>query len=65
MSTASRLASALTLAVLVWALQVATYHLTAMAAGFNIPLVGTVACILAVNVGFAIPHPGSKQRQAA
>ena len=36
------------------ALQVVTYHLTAMAAGFRIPLVGTVACILAVNIGFAI-----------
>jgi glycosyltransferase 2 family protein len=53
-STASRFASALSLSVLVWALQVATYHLTAMAAGFRIPIVGTVACILAVNVGFAI-----------
>lgn len=53
-STAPRFASAMALSVLVWALQVATYHLTAMAAGFSIPLVGTVACILAVNIGFAI-----------
>ena len=37
-----------------WALQVATYHLTAMAAGFDIPLVGTVAALLAVNLGFAL-----------
>ncbi len=53
-STASRFAAAMGLSVLVWALQVATYHLTAMAAGFRLPLVGTVACLLAVNIGFAI-----------
>ena len=53
-STAPRFAGAMGLSVLVWALQVATYHLTAMAAGFNLPLVGTVACLLAVNIGFAI-----------
>jgi uncharacterized protein (TIRG00374 family) len=53
-STASRFAAAMGLSVLVWALQVATYHLTAMAAGFHLPLVGTVACLLAVNIGFAI-----------
>ena len=53
-STAPRFAAAMALSVLVWALQVATYHLTAMAAGFRIPVVGTVACLLAVNIGFAI-----------
>jgi uncharacterized protein (TIRG00374 family) len=53
-STASRFAGAMALSVLVWALQVATYHLTAMAAGFRLPLVGTVACLIAVNIGFAI-----------
>jgi uncharacterized protein (TIRG00374 family) len=53
-STPSRFAAALALSVLGWSLQVATYHLTAMAAGFQIPVVGTVACLLAVNVGFAI-----------
>lgn len=53
-STPSRFAAALALSVFGWSLQVATYHLTAMAAGFRIPLVGTVACLLAVNVGFAI-----------
>jgi uncharacterized membrane protein YbhN (UPF0104 family) len=31
-----------------------TYSLTARAAHFNIPLVGTVAAILAVNLGFAV-----------
>ena len=53
-STGPRFAGAMALSVLVWALQVATYHLTAMAAGFNLPLVGTVACLIAVNIGFAI-----------
>jgi glycosyltransferase 2 family protein len=53
-STPSRFGAAMALSVLVWALQVTTYHLTAMAAGFRIPIVGTIACILAVNVGFAI-----------
>jgi glycosyltransferase 2 family protein len=53
-STGPRFAGAMTLSVLVWALQVATYHLTAMAAGFKLPLVGTVACLIAVNIGFAI-----------
>ena len=53
-STPARFASAMGLSVLVWVLQVATYHLTAMAAGFNLPLVGTVACLIAVNIGFAV-----------
>jgi uncharacterized membrane protein YbhN (UPF0104 family) len=35
-------------------LQVWTYSLTARAAHFNLPLVGTVAAILAVNLGFAM-----------
>lgn len=53
-STPSRFAAALALSVFGWSLQVVTYHLTARAAGFNIPIVGTVATLLAVNVGFAI-----------
>jgi glycosyltransferase 2 family protein len=53
-STGPRFAAAMGLSVLVWSLQVATYHMTAMAAGFHLPVVGTVACLLAVNVGFAI-----------
>lgn len=53
-STGPRFAGALVLSVIGWALQVATYHLTAMAAGFNITLVGTVAALLAVNLGFAV-----------
>jgi uncharacterized protein (TIRG00374 family) len=53
-STGPRFASALALSVGVWALQVWTYSLTARAAHFNLPLVGTVAAILAVNLGFAL-----------
>jgi len=55
-----RVAGALVLSLAVWVLQVATYHLTAMAAHLPIPLVGTVAALLAVNLGFALrATPGS------
>lgn len=53
-STLPRFGAALALSVGIWALQVATYALTAAAAHFPLPLVGTVAALLAVNVGFAI-----------
>ena len=53
-STGPRFGAALALSVAIWALQVATYALTALAAHFPLPLVGTVAAILAVNIGFAI-----------
>ncbi len=53
-STGPRFGIALALSVGIWALQVATYALTAIAAHFPLPLVGTVAAILAVNIGFAI-----------
>jgi uncharacterized protein (TIRG00374 family) len=53
-STGPRFLAALLLSVGIWALQVATYALTAQAAHFPLPLVGTVAAILAVNIGFAI-----------
>ena len=53
-STGPRFSAALALSVAIWALQVATYALTAAAAHFPLPLVGTVAAILAVNIGFAI-----------
>jgi len=58
-STGPRFISALLLSVAVWALQVWTYWLTARSAHFNGPdgtpfsLVGTVAALLAVNLGFA------------
>jgi glycosyltransferase 2 family protein len=53
-STGPRFAAALLLSVGIWAMQVWTYSLTARAAHFDIPLVGTVAAILAVNLGFAV-----------
>ena len=53
-STAPRFAGALSLSVLGWVLQVATYQLTARAAHFPISLVGTISAILAVNIGFAL-----------
>jgi uncharacterized protein (TIRG00374 family) len=53
-STGPRFTVALLLSVGIWAMQVWTYSLTARSAHFNISLVGTVAAILAVNLGFAL-----------
>lgn len=53
-STTPRFVASLAITLAVWALQVASYQLTAIAAGFPISLVGTVAAVLAVNVGFAV-----------
>ena len=53
-SSGPRFAGALAISIAVWALQVATYHLTAMATGLPISIVGTLACLLAVNVGFGL-----------
>ena len=53
-STAGRFAASLLISVVVWVMQVTTYALTAKAAHFDLSLVGTIAAILAVNLGFAI-----------
>ncbi len=53
-SSAARFAGALACSVVAWALQVFTYHLTALAAHMQMSLVGSVAALLAVNIGFAI-----------
>jgi uncharacterized membrane protein YbhN (UPF0104 family) len=53
-STGPRFALALALSVGIGAMQVWTYALTARAANFNLPFVGTVSALLAVNLGFAI-----------
>jgi uncharacterized membrane protein YbhN (UPF0104 family) len=53
-STGRRFLIALGLSVATWGLQVWTYRLTAQAAHFQLSLVGTIAAILAVNLGFAI-----------
>src|SRR4051812_39450349 len=51
-SSGPRFIAALLLSVLAWALQVATYHMTAMAAHFPMTTVSTIAALLAVNIGF-------------
>jgi len=53
-STGPRFIVALLLSVAVWAMQVWTYALTARSARFDLTLVGTVAALLAVNLGFAL-----------
>jgi uncharacterized protein (TIRG00374 family) len=53
-SSGPRFLGALLLSILAWGLQVATYQLTASAAHFPMTIVGTVAALLAVNLGFAL-----------
>jgi uncharacterized protein (TIRG00374 family) len=53
-SSGPRFVAALLVSMMVWAMQIATYHLTAIAAGLPLPLVGTIAAMLAVNIGFAV-----------
>ncbi|HXT18812.1 MAG TPA: lysylphosphatidylglycerol synthase transmembrane domain-containing protein [Gemmatimonadaceae bacterium] len=53
-STGPRFGMALLISVSIWALQVWTYALTARSAHFNLSPVGTVAALLAVNLGFAV-----------
>ena len=49
-----RFSMAFALSLLAWALQLATFHWTARAAGVNLPLAGSVATLLAVNLGFLL-----------
>ena len=53
-SSGPRFIAAVLLSVLAWALQVATYQLTARAAHLPMSTVATVAALLAVNLGFAL-----------
>lgn len=53
-SNLPRFTAALLLSVAAWALQVATYQVTARAAHFPMDTVATVAALLAVNLGFAL-----------
>lgn len=53
-SSGPRFAAALLLSLGAWGLQVATYHATAQAAHFPITTTGTIAALLAVNIGFAV-----------
>ena len=53
-SSGPRFIAALLLSVAAWALQVATYQVTARAAHFPMTTVATIAALLAVNLGFAL-----------
>lgn len=53
-SSGPRFIAALLLSVGAWALQVATYQMTAAAAHFAMTPVATIAALLAVNLGFAL-----------
>jgi uncharacterized protein (TIRG00374 family) len=53
-SNVPRFLAALLLSVAAWALQVATYQMTAHAAHLPMTTVATVAALLAVNLGFAL-----------
>ena len=53
-SNGPRFAVTTALTIAVWTLQVASYHLTAMAAQFPISIVGTIATVLACNLSFAV-----------
>jgi uncharacterized protein (TIRG00374 family) len=53
-ATPARLILAMFLSVAAWALQVATYHLTALAAHLPLPLAGSVAAMLAVGISFLV-----------
>ena len=53
-SSAPRFLAALLLSVAAWALQVATYQMTAHAAHLPMTTVATIAALLAVNLGFAL-----------
>jgi uncharacterized protein (TIRG00374 family) len=54
LSTGPRFAGAMGLSLLAWVGQIACYHVAALAAHFPIPLWGTIACFLAVNLGLVI-----------
>lgn len=49
-----RLAAGMLLSLAAWSLQVATYHLTALALHLPLPLAGSIAALLAVGIGFLI-----------
>jgi phosphatidylinositol alpha-mannosyltransferase len=53
-SSGPRFIAAVGLSVFAWALQVATYQMTARAAHLPMTVVATVAALLAVNLGFAL-----------
>ncbi len=54
LASPSRLVIAMFLSLAAWAVQVATYHLIARAAGLPLPLSGSVAAMLAVGISFLV-----------
>lgn len=54
LSTPRRAAGAITLSVVVWATQLATYRYAAAAAHAPLPLAGDLLALLTVNLGFAV-----------
>jgi phosphatidylinositol alpha-mannosyltransferase len=54
LSSAPRFLAALALSLLAWAGQLACFHLTAMAAGVQLTLAGSLAALLAVNAGLLV-----------
>ncbi len=52
--TVPRAAVATLLSIIAWSLQVATYHLTAVALHFPISLAGSIAVLLTENIGFLL-----------
>ncbi len=49
-----RLAAGMLLSLAAWSLQVATYHLTALALHLPLPVAGSIAALLAVAIGFLV-----------
>ena len=54
LSTGPRFVGAFALSLIAWALQAATFHLTALAAHATLPLTASVAALLLVNAGLLI-----------
>ena len=54
MATGPRFAAAMLLSLLSWATQLATFALAARAAHVDIPLAGSLACLLGINIGLLV-----------
>lgn len=54
LSSPGRYVAAIVITAAVWGFQLLSYHYTARAAHFDLPLTGSIAALLAANVGFAL-----------
>jgi uncharacterized protein (TIRG00374 family) len=54
LATGPRFLAAMVLSILSWGCQLATFHLAAAAAHVSIPLAGSLACLLGINVGLIV-----------